>query len=67
MAVKSVSVVPDSLETHTADVMNHHDRFANQIHALQMVSVSFKRTVNQFAIAHLVWEVRIYKKLLRLK
>ena len=55
MAARSVSVAPDSSEMHTVDVTSHHDRFANQIHALPTVSVSFKRTVNQFAIVHLEW------------
>lgn len=52
----SVSVVPDTLVMHTAVVKSHQDRLVNQIHVHQMVNVSFKKMVNQFAIVHLEWE-----------
>jgi len=42
---------------HTLAVKSHQDRFANQIHALQMVNASFKRMVNQFVSVQPEWEV----------
>lgn len=57
MDVNSASVALDTLEMHTAVVKSHHDRLVNQIHVHQMVNVSFKRMVNQFAIVHSEWEV----------
>lgn len=57
MVVNNVSVDLDTLVIHTMVVMNHHDLYANQIHALQMVNVSFKKMVNQFVSVHLEWAV----------
>lgn len=48
-------VVLDFWEILTADVNHHQDQFVNQIPALQMASVLFKKTVSRFASVHSEW------------
>lgn len=57
IAVNNASVDQDLLVIHTTIVTNHQNRYANQIHALPMDSVSFKTTVNQFVSVHSEWAV----------
>lgn len=54
-AESNAIVVQDSLAIHTVVVMSHQDQCVNQIHAHQMVNVSFKRMANQFATVQLEW------------
>lgn len=55
IVMNNAIVVLDIWEIRIAAVSHHRDQFVNQIHALQMASASFKRTVSRFASVHSEW------------
>lgn len=56
IVVNNAIVGPDTLVIHiVAVVMNLHDQSVSRILVDQMLNVSFKKMVNQFAIVHSEW------------